>query len=77
MEQSRDCVCACAYMTVHISGSHIAWLYFIFNTKNMNYIIVTEPNGKVITDISGNILVQQKPGKCSFICMSRKDTFMV
>ncbi|KMQ86325.1 hypothetical protein RF55_14709 [Lasius niger] len=41
----------------------------------MEYILVTEPNGNVITDASGNILVQQKPGNTlMFITSSQAAT---
>jgi len=40
----------------------------------MDYMLVTEPNGNIITDQSGNILVQQKPGKC--ICTLCKYIFV-
>ncbi|KYN13227.1 hypothetical protein ALC57_14591 [Trachymyrmex cornetzi] len=38
----------------------------------MEYLLVTEPNGNVITDQSGNILVQQKPGNILMFISSSK-----
>ncbi|XP_024883554.1 uncharacterized protein LOC112462157 [Temnothorax curvispinosus] len=41
----------------------------------MNYVLVTEPNGNVIRDESGNILVQQQPGNALiFITSSQAAT---
>ncbi|XP_039313421.1 uncharacterized protein LOC113004792 isoform X2 [Solenopsis invicta] len=45
------------------SWTHLDVLY---TTKNMEYTLITEPNGNIITDSSGNILINQKPAASLF-----------
>lgn len=47
---------------VHISSIPTSFIFFYY-INIMEYILVTKPNGNMIMDTSGNILVQKKPGK--------------
>lgn len=43
----------------------------------MEYMLITEPNGKAMTDTSGNILVERKPGKCFYLYVMQTYTLVV
>lgn len=62
---------------IHIPYSFILCDYILCNITNMEYMLVTEPNGNVIMDESGNILVQQKHGKCFYLYVMQTYIFMV